>query len=89
MCDKVKCNSCGKEYDAIIVETNQGVLCDASVIFKTNEIKCSYGSKHDTDVFGFVNGEIPDWVEDGSICDECIDKLGTAGQIKTTESDIW
>ena len=86
---KIKCNSCGKEYEAIFAETNQGNLCDSDVIFELNEIRCSYGSDNDTDVYGFVNGEIPDWVEAGSICDECIHKLGIAGQINLVRSDIW
>jgi len=87
--NKVKCNSCGTEYKAIFFETNQGENCSSEVYFETNNIHSSYGSKHDFCLFEFVNGEVPDWVESGLICDECVDKLIDAEQVKITRRDAW
>ena len=87
--NKVKCNSCGNEYDPIYIETNQASECSSEVDFELNEIVSCYGSKHDFHSFEFINGEIPDWVESGTICDLCIDSLLDEQYIKIKRSDIW
>lgn len=76
MTEKVKCNSCNQLYDAIFKDTNQGINCASEVNFDKNEITCHYGSgEFDTDVYEFTLGEVPDWVEAGTICDSCIAEL--------------
>ena len=72
----VKCKSCKIHYTTIeCFATNQADDCASEVYFETNKIVCSYGSRFDTNVYEFVNGVVPDWVNASVICDNCIKKL--------------
>ena len=84
---KIKCNSCNTEYETIFEDTiqvrcTQANDCAGEVQFHLNEIRCYYGSGYDLNVYEFINGEIPDWIETGIICDECIKQLIGAGLIR-------
>jgi hypothetical protein len=52
------------------------------VQFNLNEIRCDYGSEYDRNIYEFVNGEVPDYIESGIICDECIKQLIGTGLIQ-------
>ena len=85
MKSKVMCNSCRKKYDAIFVESYQANGCAATVHFSENVIQGYYGSNR-YDMKRYVFGEnIPDWVNEGVICDDCITKLLKEGHIKFSE----
>lgn len=84
---KVKCNSCNTEFDSIFQEHldytyNQANNCASDVRFDKNEIHCYYGSMYDFNVYEFINGEVPDWIETGVICDVCVKTLIDAGQVR-------
>ena len=86
---KIKCNSCDTEFetfdmselykDFICIQADN---CASYVYFDINEIRASCGSRYDTGVYEFINGEVPDWIEHKIICDVCIKKLIDAGQIR-------
>lgn len=85
--NKVKCNSCNTEFDSMYqVQQNyvcmQANDCASDIRFDINEIHCDYGSRYDCNVYEFIKGEVPDWIEKGVICDICIEKLIDAGQIR-------
>lgn len=69
-----------KQYEDFIC--TQADDCAGQVQFELNEIRCDYGSRYDLNVYEFINGEIPDYVESGIICDECIKKLVDSGLIR-------
>jgi len=92
MKNKVQCKSCLTEYnsaDEHMAECNQADTCAAEVHFKDNEIVCYYGSGYDTDVYEFTEHGVPDWIESGAICDECIEKLIKGKSIRYKEERIW
>ena len=85
MNEKIKCNSCGEEHLLIFKDNDnftQADDCASDVYFDRNEIICYYGSFFDFNVYEFVDGEVPDWVESGLICDKCIEKLLYTGEIE-------
>lgn len=70
---KVKCNTCGNEFLPLFGNiSNQGIGCDCDVDFLINRIKCHFGSKYDGHIYEFIDGNIPDFVESGLICDACM-----------------
>lgn len=84
---KVKCNSCNTEFDSLFqgqqdCVCNQANDCASDVRFDVNEIHCDYGSQYDFNIYEFINGEVPDWIETGVICDACVKKLIDAEQIR-------
>lgn len=86
---KIKCNSCNAEFDSLFDDEKykdfictQADNCAGEVQFNLNEIGCDYGSRYDFNVYEFVKGEVPDWIEKGVICDVCIKKLINDGQIR-------
>jgi len=86
---KVECKSCNTEFESADVShvykdfvCNQADGCASDVRFNINEIHCDYGSRYDTNVYEFINGEVPDWIENGVICDACVTQLICAGLIR-------
>lgn len=69
---KVECKSCGRIFQSPYEHQAHG--CAADVDFEHNKIICGYGSKHDLTTF-IIAENIPDWLEQGYICDGCIDVL--------------
>ena len=68
------CNTCKTDFQVYPWAAEQSSGCASYVHFDENEIVCCYGSKHDTVIFAFIE-DVPDYVETGVICDDCIDIL--------------
>ena len=79
----VVCASCktvhGERQD--VYGPGQAEGCAATVAH--DGIRTYYGSNHDGDQFAWVDR--PDWVQDGQVCDACIDRLVADGAAQPTK----
>lgn len=84
---QVHCKTCGKGYNAIFEESDQGDDCASDVVGRL--VKGNYGSALiDMEVWEF-SGERPDEVKEGVICDPCVRGLIDSGQIERKATGVW
>jgi len=85
--DKVKCDTCNNEFEAIFAEYSQGHRCAATVT-EDGKLYGHYGSTVvDMECHQIVNR--PEHVRDGTICDDCIIALRDGGHLEFLEGNIW
>lgn len=85
--DKVKCQSCEKLYESVGFGENQATYCASEV--HNGKIVGFFGSAViDMESWRFTQ-EQPEWVKNGTICDQCIIKLQNENKIKLDEQGVW
>ena len=83
---KISCKTCKNEYNAYDGMPTQAYRCSCEVF--SNELRGYYGSTvADGMVYEFDNRPI--WVQDGLICDECIERLLNEKKLIVKRSDYW
>lgn len=82
----VICRSCDTPFIGYEFGSNQAHRCAAEVV--KNNIYGAYGS---TEIDGerYQFSSRPEWIKDGTICDDCIVRLKVEMVIMKTESGVW